>query len=189
MYPITDVPFMIKDELYSYKDKKIVKWKTVGNNEMKETVICEFNNSDSDNGYEVMQVLNNYAKNTALLHDNWGSWYEFNGETYSKVEIPQDFNWYELEPGCFYTNKAWYRRDNTRFNKLSMTDYQYSEFQILDYEIQSLSASSESPNIAFSGIRYMDGANVVGTITETDEIVIDNVAENGNKIINLIPLN
>lgn len=189
IYPITDVPFMIKDELYSYKDKKIVKWKTVGNNEMKETVICEFNNSDSDNGYEVMQVLNNYAKNTALLHDNWGSWYEFNGETYSKVEIPQDFNWYELEPGCFYTNKAWYRRDNTRFNKLSMTDYQYSEFQILDYEIQSLSASSESPNIAFSGIRYMDGANVVGTITETDEIVIDNVAENGNKIINLIPLN
>ena len=70
-----------------------------------------------------------------------------------------------------------------------MTDYQYSEFQILDYEIQTLSASPESPNITFSGIRYMDGANVVGTITETDEIVINNVAENGNKIINLIPLN
>ena len=193
IYPITDVPFMIKDELYSYKDKKIIKWETIGNNEMKETEVCEFNNLPDDvtssDKYEIIQVLNNYAKNTVLLHDNWGSWYEFDGETYSKVEIPQDFNWYELEPGCFYTNKAWYRRDNTRFNKLSMTDYQYSEFQILDYEIQSLSASSESPNIAFSGIRYMDGANVVGTITETDEIVIDNVAENGNKIINLIPLN
>ena len=117
--------------------------------------------------------------------DNWGGWYEFNGETYSKVEIQQDFSWYSF----FNTNKAWYKQDNTRFSKLSMTDYQYSEFQILDYEIQTLSASSESPNIAFSGIRYMDGANVVGTITETDEIVIDNVAENGNKIINLIPLN
>ena len=184
IYPITDVPFMIKDELYSYKDKKIVKWETVGNNEMKETVICEFNNSDSENGYEVMRVLNNYAKNTALLLDNLWNWYEFNGETYSKVEIQQDFSWYS-----FNTNKAWYKQDNTRFSKLSMTDYQYSEFQILDYEIQTLSASSESPNIAFSGIRYMDGANVVGTITETDEIVIDNVAENGNKIINLIPLN
>ena len=193
IYPITDVPFMIKDELYSYKDKKIVKWETVGNNEMKETEICEFYNLPDDvissDKYEIQQVLNNYAKNTALLRDNWGSWYEFNGETYSEVEIPQDFNWYELEPGCFYTNKAWYRQDNTRFNKLSMTDYQYSEFQILDYEIQTLSASPESPNITFSGIRYMDGANVVGTITETDEIVINNVAENGNKIINLIPLN
>ena len=112
IYPITDVPFMIKDELYSYKDKKIIKWETIGNNEMKETEVCEFNNLPDDvtssDKYEIIQVLNNYAKNTVLLHDNWGCWYEFDGETYSKVEIPQDFNWYELEPGCFYTNKAWY---------------------------------------------------------------------------------
>ena len=69
-----------------------------------------------------------------------------------------------------------------------MKDYQESQFQILDYEIQSLSANSESSNITFTGFRYSDGANVVGTITESDEVVIDNVAENGNKIINLISL-
>lgn len=193
IYPITDVPFMIKDELYSYKDKKIIKWETIGNNEMKETEVCEFNNLPdnitSSDKYEIIQVLNNYAKNTVLLHDNWGSWYEFNGETYSKVEIPQDFNWYELEPGCFYTNKAWYRQDNTYFNKLSMNDYQVSEFQVLDYEIQSISTSSESSNITFTGIRYMDGANIVGTINESNEIVENKVSENGEKIINLIPLN
>lgn len=193
IYPITDVPFMIKDELYSYKDKKIIKWETVGNNEMKETKICEFYNlpdyASSSDRYEIQQVLNNYAKNTALLRDNWGSWYEFNGETYSEVEIPQDFNWYELELGCFYTNKAWYRQDNTHFNKLSMNDYQVSEFQVLDYEIQSISTSSESSNITFTGIRYMDGANIVGTINESNEIVENKVSENGEKIINLIPLN
>lgn len=193
IYPITDVPFMIKDELYSYKDKKIIKWETIGNNEMKETEVCEFNNLPDDvtssDKYEIIQVLNNYAKNTVLLHDNWGSWYEFDGETYSKVEIPQDFNWYELEPGCFYTNKAWYRQDNTHFNKLSMNDYQVSEFQVLDYEIQSISTSSESSNITFTGIRYMDGANIVGTINESNEIVENKVSENGEKIINLIPLN
>lgn len=185
IYPITDVPFMIKDELYSYKDKKIIKWETIGNNEMKETEVCEFNNLPDDitssDKYEIIQVLNNYAKNTVLLHDNWGSWYEFNGETYSKVEIPQDFNWYELEPGCFYTNKAWYRQDNTYFNKLSMNDYQVSEFQVLDYEIQSISTSSESSNITFTGIRYMDGANIVGTINESNEIVENKVSENGEK--------
>ena len=193
IYPITDVPFMTKDELYSYKDKKIIKWETIGNNEMKETEVCEFNNLPDDvtssDKYEIIQVLNNYAKNTVLLHDNWGSWYEFDGETYSKVEIPQDFNWYELEPGCFYTNKAWYRQDNTHFNKLSMNDYQVSEFQVLDYEIQSISTSSESSNITFTGIRYMDGANIVGTINESNEIVENKVSENGEKIINLIPLN
>ena len=193
IYPITDVPFMIKDELYSNKDKKIIKWETIGNNEMKETEVCEFNNLPDDvtssDKYEIIQVLNNYAKNTVLLHDNWGSWYEFDGETYSKVEIPQDFNWYELEPGCFYTNKAWYRQDNTHFNKLSMNDYQVSEFQVLDYEIQSISTSSESSNITFTGIRYMDGANIVGTINESNEIVENKVSENGEKIINLIPLN
>lgn len=193
IYPITDVPFMIKDELYSYKDKKIIKWETIGNNEMKETEVCEFNNLPDDvtssDKYEIIQVLNNYAKNTVLLHDNWGSWYEFDGETYSKVEIPQDFNWYELEPGCFYTNKVWYRQDNTHFNKLSMNDYQVSEFQVLDYEIQSISTSSESSNITFTGIRYMDGANIVGTINESNEIVENKVSENGEKIINLIPLN
>lgn len=193
IYPITDVPFMIKDELYSYKDKKIIKWETIGNNEMKETEVCEFNNLPDDitssDKYEIIQVLNNYAKNTVLLHDNWGSWYEFNGETYCKVEIPQDLNWYELEPGCFYTNKAWYRQDNTYFNKLSMNDYQVSEFQVLDYEIQSISTSSESSNITFTGIRYMDGANIVGTINESNEIVENKVSENGEKIINLIPLN
>lgn len=48
IYPITDVPFMIKDELYSYKDKKIIKWETIGNNEMKETEVCEFNNLPDD---------------------------------------------------------------------------------------------------------------------------------------------
>lgn len=193
IYPITDVPFMIKDELYSYKDKKIIKWETIGNNEMKETEVCEFNNLPDDitssDKYEIIQVLNNYAENTVLLHDNWGSWYEFNGETYCKVEIPQDLNWYELEPGCFYTNKAWYRQDNTYFNKLSMNDYQVSEFQVLDYEIQSISTSSESSNITFTGIRYMDGANIVGTINESNEIVENKVSENGEKIINLIPLN
>ena len=87
------------------------------------------------------------------------------------------------------TSKAWYILNNTMFSKTTMKDYQESQFQVSEYEIQSLSASSESPNIAFTGFRYSDGVNVVGTITETDEVIIDNVAENGNKIINLISLN
>lgn len=148
IYPITDVPFMINEELYSYKDGKIIKWETVGDNELKETEVCELSNSDSGHEIEIQQVLINYTKNTAVLRDNLGNWYEFNGETCNTIEIPQDFYWHD----CFNTNKAWYRQEYTRFSKLSMADYQVSEFQVLDYEIQSLFASPESSNITFSGI-------------------------------------
>ena len=45
-----------------------------------------------------------------------------------------------------------------------MADYQISEFQVLDYELQTFSTSPERPYITFTGFR--DGANVVGIITE-----------------------
>ena len=61
-----------------------------------------------------------------------------------------------------------------------MKDYQESQFQVLEYKIQDISANSESPNIIFAGFRYSDSAN---------EVVIDNVAKNENKNINLISLN
>lgn len=70
-----------------------------------------------------------------------------------------------------------------------MTDYQESQIQITEYYMQDISASPESPNITFTGFRYSDGTNVVGTIDENDKITIDNVADNGEQIINLIPLN
>ena len=68
-----------------------------------------------------------------------------------------------------------------------MEDYKESQLQIVDYQIQEFLASPESPNITFTGFRYLDGANVLGIINEADEIIIDNVSE--NKIINLVPLN
>ena len=55
---------------------------------------------------------------------------------------------------------------NTTFSKIAMKDYQESQFQVLEYKIQDISANSENPNIIFAGFRYSDSANVVGTITE-----------------------
>ena len=55
---------------------------------------------------------------------------------------------------------------NTTFSKIAMKDYQESQFQVLEYKIQDISANSESPKIIFAGFRYSDSANVVGTITE-----------------------
>lgn len=128
--------------------------------------------------YGYIQSTPNYVHNTMLINNS----YEFDGKTCVKLENPVNI-------GDIVTSKAWYSYNNTTFSKTTMADYQASEFQVLDYEIQTLSASPESPNITFTGIRYLDGANVVGTIDENDKITIDNVADNGKQIINLISLN
>lgn len=189
MYPITDIGFILKDELYSYKDKKIVKWEPVGDNELKETEICVIPEFDNYPDLDIQGVLYNYVLNTVLLQSNYsGFYYEFDGKQCQLREL-NGFYWYENDMNNFCTGKAWYKRDNTRFTKMSMETYQESEFQVLDYEIQNLFASPESPDITFEGIDYANSTNVVGRITESDEIIIDKIANNGQKIINLIPLN
>ncbi|MCD8317503.1 MAG: hypothetical protein LUC45_00975 [Paraprevotella sp.] len=132
--------------------------------------------------YGYMQSTPNYVHKTILIFDSFSIPYEFDGETCVKLENP-------VKIGDITTSKAWYSHSNTTFSKTAMADYQTSEFQVSDYEIQTISANPESPNITFTGFRLSDGANVVGTIDENDKITIDNVADNGEQIINLIPLN
>ena len=176
IYPISDTyTFIFNGNLYSIRNNAIIQYKTVGNNDLEEKTICTISD-EQFNGY--WRFLPNHVRKTMVLNE----YYEFDGEKCTKLDK-------QINIGDIRTNKAWYNRSNTTFSKIAMKDYQESQFQILDYEIQSLSANSESSNITFTGFRYSDGVNVVGTITETDEVVIDNVAENGNKIINLISLN
>lgn len=176
IYPISDIyTFVFNGDLYSVRDKEIIKYGTIGNNDLEEKTICTIPD-EQFNGY--WRFVPNHVRKTMVLNEH----YEFDGEKCTKLDK-------QINIGDIRTNKAWYNHSNTTFLKVAMKDYQESQFQILDYEIQSLSASSESPNIAFTGFRYSDGVNVVGTITETDEVIIDNVAENGNRIINLISLN
>ena len=177
IYPISDTyTFIFNGNLYSIRNNAIIQHKTIGNNDLEEKIICTISD-EQFTGYGEFAVPNHVRK-TLLLNE----YYEFDGEKCTKLDK-------QINIGDIRTNKAWYNRSNTTFSKIAMKDYQESQFQILDYEIQSLSANSESSNITFTGFRYSDGANVVGTITESDEVVIDNVAENGNKIINLISLN
>ena len=176
IYPISDIyTFIFNGYLYSIRNNAIIQYKTVGNNDLEEKTICTISD-EQFNGY--WRFLPNHVRKTMVLNE----YYEFDGEKCTQLDK-------QINIGDIRTNKAWYNRSNTTFSKIAMKDYQESQFQILDYEIQSLSANSESSNITFTGFRYSDGVNVVGTITETDEVVIDNVAENGNKIINLISLN
>lgn len=174
IYPIKDTyTFILNGILYSIRGKEIIRYETIGDNELKEKNVCTI---PYDNTY--WEFIPNYVRNTMVINGNL----EFDGEKCIVFDR-------QISIGNLHTSKAWYSYSNTTFSKIAMLDYKESQFEISDYEIQTLSVNSESPNITFTGFRYSDGANVVGAITETDEIVIDNVAENGNKIINLIPLN
>lgn len=179
IYPVTDNhTFILNGNLYSIRESEntIIRYKTVGNNDIEEETVCLMPEETEFYGY--IQSTPNYVHNTMLINNS----YEFDGKTCVKLENPVNI-------GDIVTSKAWYSYNNTTFSKTTMADYQASEFQVLDYEIQTLSASPESPNITFTGIRYLDGANVAGTIDENDKITIDNVADNGKQIINLISLN
>lgn len=174
IYPITDTyTFIFSGDLYSVRDNTIIKYETIGNNDLEEKIICTI---PEDNNYWAFAP--NYVRNTVVINGNL----EFDGEQCVKLDK-------YVNIGNIRTSKAWYILNNTMFSKTTMKDYQESQFQVSYLEIQSLSANSESSNIAFTGFRYSDGTNVVGTITESDEVVINSIADNGNKIINLISLN
>lgn len=174
IYPITDTyTFIFSGDLYSVRDNTIIKYETIGNNDLEEKIICTI---PEDNNYWAFAP--NYVRNTVVINGNL----EFDGEQCVKLDK-------YVNIGNIRTSKAWYILNNTMFSKTTMKDYQESQFQVSLIEIQSLSANSESSNIAFTGFRYSDGTNVVGTITESDEVVINSIADNGNKIINLISLN
>lgn len=184
IYPIQDDYAFVLNDIYSIRNNTIIRYETVGNNDLQEKEICSLPEQDRNENGNV-DIINNYARKTVVI----GSHYEFDGLQCIKLNHPMKWKEVLYNENYFCTSRAWYVRENNRFHKTDMNTYEEVEFQVSDYEIQSFQASPETSDITFTGFRYSDGMNVVGRITETDQIVVDNVAENGNKIINLVPLN
>lgn len=185
--PITGIGFYFDNNIYSIENDSIYIWKVIDNNHLKKTEVCAFEGNWGEG-----PILTNYARNSVVFrYSGYNNAAEFDGNKITEVSLPDDFhNISNMMYQDFYvTNKAWYITGNAELHKLDMNTYQDYKIPVLDYELQTISASPESPNITFTGFRYSDGANVVGTIDENDKITIDNVADNGEKIINLIPLN
>lgn len=177
IYPVQDNRVFIFDgNLYSVRDNQIIQYETVGSNDVREKVLCEI--TEDTDYVDATSFVPNYVRNTMLINNV----YEFDGEQCVKLKNP-------VTIGDISTSKAWYTHSNNTFRKTFMENYEESEFRVADYEMQSILASPESPNITFTGFSYSNGANVVGTITASDEIIIDQISDNGEKIINLIPLN
>lgn len=194
--PLTGKGFCYDGKVYSVEDRKINLWETEGNSDLRKKEICPA----TDIGEEP-PLLSNAVRNTAVFasinpapHQPDCFWVvEFNGAGFSApFQLPDTFRDTDLirSPEFPVTSRAWYVFDKGEksLHKLPMLDYAAITIPIRDYEIQHLVSDRTKPDLHFTGFRYADGKNVVGTITESDEIVIDAISES-NQLIDLISIN
>ena len=87
------------------------------------------------------------------------------------------------------TSKAWYFRQDNKFTKLNLADWSVERFSFPNYEPYEISANIDSPEIAFSGLRYSDAASVFGAILPDNTLRIDGETPADIRIANMIPLN
>lgn len=102
IYPITDTyTFIFSGDLYSVRDNTIIKYETIGNNDLEEKIICTI---PYDNTY--WKFIPNYVRNTMVINGNL----EFDGERCTKLDK-------YVNVGNIRTSKAWYTLNNTTFLK------------------------------------------------------------------------
>lgn len=192
--PLTGSGFCYEDKIYAVEEGKIYLWETSGDNALNKREVCDA--SALGNG---TYLFSNSVRHTAVfetMHTETphpeGFWaVEFDGTGFTEpFQLPQLFrdNAPALNPDFLTTSKAWYIYRDKQLYKLSMQDYFPLLIEYPDYEIQHITANPAQRDLHFTGFRYSDGKNVVGTITgSNDEIVIDAVADSG-RIIDLIPI-
>ena len=94
IYPISDIyTFVFNGDLYSVRDKEIIKYETIGNNDLEEKTICTIPD-EQFNGY--WRFVPNHVRKTMVLNEH----YEFDGEKCTKLDK-------QINIGDIRTNKAW----------------------------------------------------------------------------------
>lgn len=191
--PLTGSGFCSDDKVYTLENGTIHLWEPAGDNALDRKAVCPAD------GIGNSPVLTNAVRKTAVF-ESWSAgppepgyfWaVEFDGTGFSEpFQLPDTFREIERSPAFPDSSRAWYlfNQKERSLHKLLMQDYTEHAISIADYEIQQLTSESGKADLHFTGFRYSDGKNVVGTITESDEIVVETVSDSG-KVIELIAIN
>jgi len=196
--------FVFNNKLFSYEqDMKIYRWNKVDGNTLDKEFVCDFyytNETGDKVKYRNSTVYHNYVKNKLIVSTSYsppGQWiaecFEFDG--ISAITKIENLDHGGSGPMGMETRDAlWYQ--NYIDNVFSILDLQtYNQTTTLfgpsasEYQIFKYFSNRQSPNVIFSGLRYADGSNVIGTITPTGAVTIDKVDVLDNPVVNLIPLN
>lgn len=101
--------------------------------------------------------------------------------------------WGRQSTNTFVTSESLWILDETVLYQLRFSDYTLNTINLgkIGYGVnkESISCSINAPGLSFSGLRYSDGQNIVGTINEDGTITTFEKTKTSNKITTLLRLN
>lgn len=168
----------------------------IGNNELKVIELSTLTNDERGHHYSFCP---NHKRKTYIA-SNGHETLEFNEETGEitklNLNIPiiyySDYNDNFIK-NTFVTSESLWIFNENKLYQLSLNDYSLKIINLINegYEInqENITCSIESPGLSFSGVRYSDGQNVVGTINEDGSITAFEKTKSGNPVITLLRLN
>lgn len=191
--PIPGYGFCCGERMYSLNDRKIFQWLPTDQSTLNILELCPAEGvaerapvlTDRLNGRVLFEAIHTETPPAGCF---WAV--TFDGTTFSTpFPLPDAFRDIDRgNPNFLTTSKAWYIRSGNTLRKLAMENYEEKQLSLGAYEIRQFVADPSEPDLHFTGYRYADGKEVVGTITEADEIVIETLADSG-RILELIALN
>lgn len=189
IHPISGIPFICNDKVFSIENGSIYQWKEVNDYTIEKELIQQMPEEKTAHG-----IINNHLKNTVILHYSTDydtfDFYEFDGITSPKpIDFHEHYSSFNSKyEGGYRTSDAIYFYHENKFLKLDLETY--NQYEVTSkYEVQECSSSIAYPDLLFSGMRYSDGASIIGEINPLGEIQIQNVLEKGYNTSNLIKLN
>lgn len=177
---------------YVVSYNSIYKLDEIGNNELRATKITEL-----EKQLRWYNFCPNPKRNTHITSDG-NETIEFNEETgeIKKLEIfiPSIFihNMGGVS-NTFISSESLWVIEQTELYQLNLNNYSLKIINLVNegYEIvqENITSSPNASGLSFSGLRYSDGQNVVGTINEDGTITAFEKTKTSNKITTLLRLN
>lgn len=186
IYLASGTVFIVDNQIYSIENDILYIWMRNSANLLDKKV-----HSKLDLPISHAQVLYNNIRNSVLLLSDEND-YEFKDNKLSKLpKLSISYDDYIDNLSQVLTSSALYNYSTTN-SMLTRLDFKTNEISTLsmqDYDIQTLTANPNHPNISFSGVRYEDAAYVLGEITPENKINILTTTSEKQEIINIVPIN
>lgn len=202
-HSLNDCFYVVNDKLMNSEQGlvqllKIYKIEEIGNDELKSYKVADLSTTDYLINIHFYEFCPNPIKKTHII-SNGEITYEFDETTneFRKLDfiLPEThyIGWGTYRSNAFLTSEALWVHDDTKLYRLNLADYSLNIIDLIKegYEIkkENITCSINAPGLSFSGLRYSDGQNIVGTINEDGTITAFEKTKTSNKITTLLRLN
>lgn len=193
----TNGNFYIVYSKYGENLTKVFEIKIIDNNSLQAMEVTSF----PEYIYLGGEFCPNSIRNSCIL-SNGDNIIEFDETTNElrklNISIPSTYDYIGWgtasgNASTFINSESLWIYDETKLYQLKLSDYSLNIIDLVSkgYSINSstITCSINSPGLSFSGVRYSDGQNIVGTIDEEGNITVFEQTKTSNKITTLLRLN